>query len=226
MASRIEILVLESAPDLNSSWQPADLARAGRRRERGGKSRRRTIQAVRETVRYRVTVVTTHEGDLIYGLTVSAFSTLSIDPLLVLVCIRTGNRLTEMITGSGRFAVNILREEQRSVSQFFATPGVSRWSGAWIPRYTDRRGSIGCAGYFRQSGVFRLSGAGAPLGWRPYDLHRNRRWCRVHGWRPARVFRRRLPWCPGLGAGGDVGLPDSPESHAEKMRVGHLTPSF
>jgi flavin reductase (DIM6/NTAB) family NADH-FMN oxidoreductase RutF len=69
-----------------------------------------------------VTVVTTEENGLIYGLTVSAFSTLSIDPLLVLVCIRTGNRLTDMITSSGRFAVNILREEQRSVSQYFATP--------------------------------------------------------------------------------------------------------
>ncbi|MFN0072960.1 MAG: flavin reductase family protein [Chloroflexota bacterium] len=92
-----------------------------------------------------VTVVTTEEGGLIYGLTVSAFSTVSIDPLLVLVCIRSGNRLTEMISGSARFAVNILREEQRPVSQYFATPGREPLAAAGgfpeIPTSIDQSGS-------------------------------------------------------------------------------------
>lgn len=70
-----------------------------------------------------VTVVTTRRGPEVYGLTVSAFSTLSIDPLLILVCVRTGNVLSDMVSETQRFVVNILREEQRSVSQYFATPG-------------------------------------------------------------------------------------------------------
>lgn len=70
-----------------------------------------------------VTVVTSSCEGLAYGLTVSAFSTVSIEPMLVLVCIRTGNPLTDMISQSGRFAVSILREEQRSVSQYFASSG-------------------------------------------------------------------------------------------------------
>jgi flavin reductase (DIM6/NTAB) family NADH-FMN oxidoreductase RutF len=70
-----------------------------------------------------VTVVTTRQGRDVYGLTVSAFATLSIDPLQVLVSIRTGNRLHEMIRESGVFAINILREEQRPISQYFAQPG-------------------------------------------------------------------------------------------------------
>lgn len=92
-----------------------------------------------------VTVVTTNEDGLIYGLTVSAFSTVSIDPLLVLVCIRSGNRLTEMIAASERFAVNILREEQRNVSQYFATPGREPLPAADgfpdIPSFVDQSGS-------------------------------------------------------------------------------------
>ncbi len=61
-----------------------------------------------------VTVVTTRQGDLVHGLTASAFSTLSIDPLMVLVCIRTRNLLRDMIVSSGRFAVNILRERHEA----------------------------------------------------------------------------------------------------------------
>jgi flavin reductase (DIM6/NTAB) family NADH-FMN oxidoreductase RutF len=102
-----------------------------------------------------VTVVTTQQNDLIYGLTVSAFSTLSIDPLLVLVCIRSGNRLTDMITESGCFAVNILREEQRPVSQYFATPGREPLDAAHgfpdIPTVLDQSGApiiFGSLAYF------------------------------------------------------------------------------
>ncbi len=56
-----------------------------------------------------VTVITTKLPDgTLYGMTASSFSSLSLDPLLVLVCI--GKRLNthQYITESGIFAINIL----------------------------------------------------------------------------------------------------------------------
>lgn len=70
-----------------------------------------------------VTVVTTmHRGE-VYGITVSAFASFSIDPLQVLVSIWHGNRLHGMITESGVFAVSVLEEGQRGVSEYFSTSG-------------------------------------------------------------------------------------------------------
>lgn len=68
-----------------------------------------------------VTVVTTKEAGMIYGITVSSFSSLSVDPLLVLVCLANSNRLPPMIEKSGHFAVSILAEGQEDISAFFAT---------------------------------------------------------------------------------------------------------
>lgn len=70
-----------------------------------------------------VTVVTTRLDDLVYGITVSSFSSLSMDPLLVLVCLADSNRLPRMIEQSGRFAVSILAAGQDDVSATFATSG-------------------------------------------------------------------------------------------------------
>ena len=70
-----------------------------------------------------VTVVTTSLDDLVYGITVSSFSSLSMDPLLVLVCLADSNRLPRMIEQSGRFAVSILAAGQDEVSATFAKSG-------------------------------------------------------------------------------------------------------
>ena len=77
-----------------------------------------------------VTVVTTKLDGQVYGLTATSFSTLSIDPLLVLVCIQNGNHLERMLPESKRFAVSVLAEDQADISTFFAISGrdpVERW---------------------------------------------------------------------------------------------------
>ena len=68
------------------------------------------------------------------GVTVSAFSTLTLDPPLVLGCLgRTGSCLAP-IQAAGRFAVNILAEDQRDLSNRFAGPVDLRWVGQdWTP---------------------------------------------------------------------------------------------
>ncbi len=70
-----------------------------------------------------VTVVTARHDGLAHGITVSAFASFCLDPLQVLVSIYRENRLHSMITGARSFAVSILREDQRAISEYFATPG-------------------------------------------------------------------------------------------------------
>lgn len=70
-----------------------------------------------------VSVVTTREGELLYGLTVSSFASVSLDPPLVSICISNGNRAAGMIEGSGWFAVTMLADEQEDASNYFARRG-------------------------------------------------------------------------------------------------------
>ncbi len=70
-----------------------------------------------------VSVVTANEGGLLYGLTVSSFTSLSLEPPLVLVCLNNSNRLPEMIEGSRGFGVSILDRDQEAASNHFASRG-------------------------------------------------------------------------------------------------------
>lgn len=68
-----------------------------------------------------VTVVTTRVGDDFYGVTVSAFASLSLNPLLVTVSINSLSPLIDQVRQAGRFAISVLGEGQRDVSSYFAT---------------------------------------------------------------------------------------------------------
>jgi 4-nitrophenol 2-monooxygenase / 4-nitrocatechol 4-monooxygenase, reductase component len=81
-----------------------------------------------------VTVVTTELEGMPYGMTVSAFSSVSLRPPLVLICIDKGVGTHDAITKAGRFAVSILRRDQEAVSRQFATRGPEKFSGIAIDR--------------------------------------------------------------------------------------------
>jgi flavin reductase (DIM6/NTAB) family NADH-FMN oxidoreductase RutF len=77
-----------------------------------------------------VTVVTTIDGTgQPVGLTVSSFASLSLDPPLVLFCLDRGSQNFDAFTTSGRFAVNLLREDQRDLSTRFAMSQGDRFAG-------------------------------------------------------------------------------------------------
>jgi len=80
-----------------------------------------------------VTIVTTQDrAGQPKGMTVSAFSSVSLDPPLVLICI---DRKAESLPGlqeTGHFAVNILGEGQDGVSRRFAAKGVDRFAGVRV----------------------------------------------------------------------------------------------
>ncbi len=68
-----------------------------------------------------VTVVTanTAQGD-VHGMTASAFSSLSLQPFQILVCVDRGSRTHPILSGAEKFGVSILSDEQQHLAEFFA----------------------------------------------------------------------------------------------------------
>lgn len=77
-----------------------------------------------------VTIVTTRDaaGEL-FGITVSAFSSVSLDPPLVLICVDRSAASHDPLIESGIFTVNLLNAEQSAISQRFASPIAAKFSG-------------------------------------------------------------------------------------------------
>jgi flavin reductase (DIM6/NTAB) family NADH-FMN oxidoreductase RutF len=69
-----------------------------------------------------VTIVTTACEGQLAGLTVSSFASLSLNPTLVLVCIAEYASSHSAIAEAGKYAVNILAEDQEHLSRRFASP--------------------------------------------------------------------------------------------------------
>ena len=78
-----------------------------------------------------VTIVTTRTDDFIYGLTATAFSSLSVQPPMVFVSIDRTTRTHPLIEQSGIFCVNFLATEMTHISDRFAgrTPDADRFAG-------------------------------------------------------------------------------------------------
>lgn len=68
-----------------------------------------------------VTIVTAEHGGERYGITVSAFTSISLDPPVIMVSINSSSPLAEMVIASEHFAVHILGNEQEELSTRFAT---------------------------------------------------------------------------------------------------------
>jgi len=80
-----------------------------------------------------VTILTSVTDGQIHGMTVSAFSSVSAQPPLVLVCANQASFTNEVIDASGVFAVNVLAAGQDELSNRFAMgDGADRFDGvAW-----------------------------------------------------------------------------------------------
>ena len=75
-----------------------------------------------------VTVVTTNapDGEPV-GLTVNSFSSVSLDPPLLLVCPAKAAGTTELLESAGSFAVNVLGSGAKATSTRFARKGADRF---------------------------------------------------------------------------------------------------
>ena len=74
-----------------------------------------------------VTVVTARSQDGLAGLTVNSFTSVSLEPPLVLICVDLYSTALPFIRASGSFAVNILTSEQENLSRCFATTSSERY---------------------------------------------------------------------------------------------------
>src|SRR5215212_9253934 len=99
-----------------------------------------------------VTVITTRGEDHLFGMTANAFSSLSLDPPLILVCVISGTTGAQVIEQNAMFAVNILGSNQEPISRYFASKDRPRGLEAFneIPHSTAVTGCpiiAGAAGY-------------------------------------------------------------------------------
>ena len=75
-----------------------------------------------------VTTVRGPDGEP-HGLTVNSFTSVSLTPPLILVCLDHSCTILEMFRNSAYFGVNILRDDQKPVSTRFAQRGLDRFNG-------------------------------------------------------------------------------------------------
>jgi len=69
-----------------------------------------------------ITVITLdYEGE-VHGMTANAFTSVSLDPMLVLVCVDRRARTHAHLHAKKRFGVNVLAQNQRSISEYYARP--------------------------------------------------------------------------------------------------------
>jgi flavin reductase (DIM6/NTAB) family NADH-FMN oxidoreductase RutF len=85
-----------------------------------------------------VTSVDASERDV--GMTISAFSSVSLSPPLILVCVAHDASMIDTMRVAMHFAVNILSSEQEPLSRRFAEKVPDRFEGIGF-----QRGQYGCA---------------------------------------------------------------------------------
>jgi flavin reductase (DIM6/NTAB) family NADH-FMN oxidoreductase RutF len=69
-----------------------------------------------------VTVVTVDDNGRVHGMTANAFTSVSLEPQLVLVCVDHKAQTHAHLTARKRFGINVLSEKQSAVSEHYADP--------------------------------------------------------------------------------------------------------
>ena len=69
-----------------------------------------------------VTVVTVDDNGRVHGMTANAFTSVSLEPQLVLVCVDHKAQTHAHLTARKRFGINVVSEKQSAVSEHYADP--------------------------------------------------------------------------------------------------------
>lgn len=90
-----------------------------------------------------VTIVTAYDSDgRPRGMTANSFTSVSLDPPLILVCVATSTPIWPVLAAAPRFAVNVLSEHQQDISRRFATPVEDKFAGVTWRGDAERGGPI------------------------------------------------------------------------------------
>lgn len=100
-----------------------------------------------------VTIVTTNHNGRPWGMTVNAFSSVCAEPPTVLVCVNNRTVTAADITHDGRFAVNLLSQDQLFLSRLCARPGEIKYvddytvpaDGARMPVLRESLATFDCS---------------------------------------------------------------------------------
>lgn len=103
-----------------------------------------------------ITVVTAErEPGKVHGMTANSLTSVSLDPLLILICVDHNALLLGYLKAQRRFGVNILNDSQQPLAEFFTRPqqdpveearlGIRfRWTPSGIPLLEDALAHLGC----------------------------------------------------------------------------------
>ena len=91
----------------------------------------------------------------VHGMTASSFTSVSLNPLLILICVNRNAQLLPLVKRQKRFGVNILKDDQRAISEYFARTEESdeaesrlgiryRWTETGIPLLEDALVHLAC----------------------------------------------------------------------------------
>ena len=67
-----------------------------------------------------VTVITVDQAGEVHGMTANAFTSVSLDPMLVLVCVDYRARTHAHLHARKRFGVNVLCSDQQAIAEYYA----------------------------------------------------------------------------------------------------------
>ncbi len=90
-----------------------------------------------------VTIITTRHGEHLHGMTANAVTSLSLDPMLVLVCVDKTADSHDILLKAGFFAVNILARDQEELAVALATKKGDSWTHGLddVPTHTAATGA-------------------------------------------------------------------------------------
>lgn len=109
-----------------------------------------------------VTVVTTVVDGVHHAMTANSFTSVSLDPVLVLVAVDRAARFHDSVVGAGVYGVSVLAASQEATARWFADRGRPRDD----TQFADHPYSVGPA-----TGVVLFDGALATLECRVHAVH-------------------------------------------------------